>query len=141
MKSGVWVLDHDTGYKNIKRDLVKRYRKEAVQRIWKKAGQHWEVLCRRYAHLPETMKPHTDGQMFRMAAVYMALKEAYPEEALEILADGVEKEGRRIAGLLSGLLHIPGMDYVFMRIFFKNAGSFFWRSTGIWQYKTLHIKG
>lgn len=135
MKSGVWVLDHDTGYKNIKRDLVKRYGKEAVQRIWKKAGQNWEVLCRRYAHLPETMKPHTDGQMFRMAAVYMALKEAYPEEALEILADGVEKEGRRIAGLLSGLLHIPGMDDVFMRIFSKMLDHSFGEAQGFGSIK------
>ena len=81
MKSGVWVLDHDTGYRNIKKDLIKRYGKETVQRIWEKAGANWEELCARYTHLPGKIKQHTDGQMFRMASVYMALKEAYPEAA------------------------------------------------------------
>ena len=50
--------------------------------------------------------------MFRMAAVYMALKEVFPEQALEILGAGVEREGRRIAKMLSRALHIPGMDYI-----------------------------
>ena len=79
MKSGVWVLDHDTGYRNIKKDLMGRYGKETVQRIWEKAGANWEELCARYTHLPGKIKQHTDGQMFRMASVYMAQKEAYPE--------------------------------------------------------------
>ena len=58
MKSGIWVLDHDTGYKNIKKDLIERCGRETVQRIWEKAGRNWEELCARYAHLPEKMKQH-----------------------------------------------------------------------------------
>ena len=130
MKSGVWVLDHDTGYRNIKKDLVGRYGKESVRLIWEKAGGNWEELCARYAYLPKKMKQHTDGQMFRMAAVYMALKEAYPEVALEMLETGVKREGRRIAKLLSCALHIPGMDYVFMRIFAKMLDSSFNEEAG-----------
>ncbi len=135
MKSGVWVLDHDTGFKNMKKDLVKRFGKEVTERIWEKAGQNWEELCSRYAHLPEKVKRHTDGQMFRMAALYMALKETYPEEALEIIDGGVEKEGRRIAKLLSGLLHIPGMDYVFLRVFAKMLDSSFGEAAGFQSTK------
>ena len=130
MKSGVWVLDHDTGYWHIKKDLIKRYGKEKVQKIWEKAGSNWEELCARYAHLPEKTKRHTDGQMFRMAAVYMALKEAYPEIALEILGTGVEREGRRIAKMLFCALYIPGMDYVFLRIFAKMLDSSFNEDAG-----------
>lgn len=119
MKNGVWVLDHDTGYRNLKKDLIKRYGKEVVDQIWTKAGKNWEDLCIRYAHLPKKIKQHTDGQMFRMAAVYMALKEAYPEVALDMLGTAVEREGKRIAKMLSCALYIPGMDYVFLRIFAK----------------------
>ena len=135
MKSGVWVLDHDTGYKNMKKDLIQRYGKETVQQIWEKAGKTWEELCAQYAHLPEKMKQHTDGQMFRMAAVYMALKEAYPEVALEILGAGVEREGRRIAKMLSCALHIPGMDYVFLRIFAKMLDSSYNEDAGFQSTK------
>ena len=135
MKSGVWVLDHDTGYRNIKKDLVGRYGKEQVQQIWEKAGKTWEELCARYAHLPEKMKQHTDGQMFRMAALYMALKEAYPEDALEILGAGVEREGKRIAKMLSCALHIPGMDYVFLSIFAKMLDSSYNEDAGFQSTK------
>ena len=140
MKSGVWVLDHDTGYRNIKKDLVRRYGRETVQRIWEKAGRNWEELCVRYAHLPEKMKQHTDGQMFRMAAVYMALKEAYPEIALEMLETGVEREGRRIAKLLSCVLHIPGMDAVFLRIFAQMLDSSFNEDAGFKSTKLCMSK-
>lgn len=135
MKSGIWVLDHDTGYRNIKKDLIKRYGQETVQRIWEKAGANWEELCARYAHLPVKIKQHTDGQMFRMAAVYMALKEVFPEQALEILGAGVEREGRRIAKMLSRALHIPGMDYVFLRIFTKMLDSSYNEDAGFQSTK------
>jgi len=135
MKSGVWVLDHDTGYRHIKKDLIKRYGKEKVHQIWEKAGSNWEELCARYAHLPEKTKRHTDGQMFRMAAVYMALKEAYPEIALEILGTGVDREGRRIAKILSCALYIPGMEYVFLRIFAKMLDSSFNEDAGFQSTK------
>ena len=135
MKSGVFILNHDTGYRNIKKDLIKRYGKEQVEQLWEKAGKNWEDLCARYAHLPEKMKQHTDGQMFRMAAVYMALKEAYPEAAIEILETGVEREGKRIAKMLSCALHIPGMDYVFLRIFSKMLDSSFNEDAGFQSTK------
>lgn len=124
-----------TGYRNIKKELIKRYGQETVQRIWEKAGANWEELCARYAHLPVKMKQHTDGQMFRMAAVYMALKEVFPEQALEILGTGVEREGRRIAKILSCALHIPGMDYVFLRIFAKMLDSSFNEDAGFQSTK------
>ena len=135
MKNGIWVLDHDTGYRNIKKDLINRYGNETVQRIWEKAGRNLEELCDRYAHLPKKMKQHTDGQMFRMAALYLALKEVIPEQALEILGAGVEREGRRIAKMLSSALHIPGMDYVFLRIFAKMLDSSFNEDAGFQSTK------
>ena len=130
MKNGVWVLNHDTGFKNMKKDLVRRYGKKAAERIWEKAGSRWEALCRQYAHLPKEVKLHTDGNMFRNAAVYMAIKEEYPEDALDILEAGVEKEGKRVAKLLSVLLHIPGMKRVMLAVFAKMLDSFFGEDAG-----------
>ncbi|MBQ8641988.1 MAG: L-2-amino-thiazoline-4-carboxylic acid hydrolase [Clostridia bacterium] len=130
MKSGVSVLNHDTGFKNIKKDLVQRYGREAAARIWEKAGANLEELCGRYAHLPGKVKVHTDGNMFRNAAVYMAIKEEYPADALEILESGVEREGRRVAKILSILLHIPGMKRVMLFVFAKMLDSMFGEEAG-----------
>ena len=135
MKSGVWILDHDTGFKNMKKDLVQRYGKETVQRIWEKAGRNWEDLCNQYAHLPKKVKQHTDGQMFRMAALYMALKETHPEVALEIMGTGVEKEGKRVAKLLSAVLCLPGMERVMLRVFAKMLDSSFGEDAGFKSMK------
>ena len=33
MKSGVSVLNHDTGFRNVNKDLVQRYGKETADRI------------------------------------------------------------------------------------------------------------
>ncbi|MBP3700498.1 MAG: L-2-amino-thiazoline-4-carboxylic acid hydrolase [Lachnospiraceae bacterium] len=125
MKSGVYLLNHDTGFKNMKKDLVKRYGRETTEQIWEKAGRNLEELCVRYAHLPKAVKVHTDGNMFRMAAFYLALKEAYPDDAMEILEIGVEKEGKRVARFLSMLLYLPGMKRMMLFVFAKMLDSFF----------------
>ena len=130
MRSGVSVLNHDTGFRSIKIDLARRYGKEAAERIWKRAGGHLEELCRKYAHLPGEVKVHTDGNMFRNAAVYMAIKEEHPADALEILGSGVEKEGKRVARLLSAALRIPGMKRVMLFVFAKMLDSFFGEEAG-----------
>lgn len=130
MKSGVWILNHDTGFRNIKKDLAERYGREAEQGIWARAGAQLEDLCSRYAHLPKAVKLHTDGQMFRIAAVYMAIKEEYPADAMEILENGVEKEGKRVANLLSAMLCVPGMKRVMLLVFAKMLDGFFGEDAG-----------
>ena len=42
MKRGVAVLNHDTGFRNMKKDLVRRYGKEAADRIWEKPEVIWK---------------------------------------------------------------------------------------------------
>ena len=135
MKSGVWMLDHDSGYRDIKRDLVQRYGKAEAGRIWANAGQRLEGLCARYAHLPEKTKAHTDGQMFRMAALYMALREMHPRDALEILEHGVEREGRKVARLLSVPLRIPGVDRLMLIVFAKMLETSFNEEAGFCSVK------
>ena len=130
MKSGVFILNHDTGFRNMKKDLVARYGKAETDRIWEKAGKNLEDLCQQYAHLPEKIKAHTDGNMFRNAALYMALKEAHPEDALDIMDQGVRKEGARVAGMLSAVLHLPGMKRLMLSVFARMLDSFFGEDAG-----------
>ena len=130
MKSGVFILNHDTGFRNMKKDLEARYGKTETDRIWEKAGKNLEDLCQQYAHLPEKIKAHTDGNMFRNAALYMALKEAHPEDALDIMDQGVRKEGARVAGMLSVILRLPGMKRLMLSVFAQMLDSFFGEDAG-----------
>lgn len=125
IKNGVHTLSHDTGFCNIKKELVKKYGTPVAEQIWQKAGRNLEELSRKYKHLPKAVKLHTDGNMFRNAAVYMAIKEYDPEDALNVLDEGAKKEGARIAKLLSILLHIPGMKSIMLKVFSKMLTSFF----------------
>ena len=135
MKNGVTTLNHDTGFRNMKKDLVQRYGKEAAERIWQKAGQNLEGFCRQYAYLPKEVKLHTDGNMFRNAAMYMAIKEEYPDDALEIMDQGVRAEGARVAKLLSTLLRIPGTKGLMLTVFAKMLDSFFGEAAGFQSTK------
>lgn len=134
VKNGVRTLSHDTGFRNIKKELVKKYGISVTEQIWQKAGTNLEELSRQYEHLPKAVKLHTDGNMFRNAAVYMAIKEYDPEDALNILDEGVKKEGDRVAKLLSILLHIPGLKVVMLRVFSRMLTSFFGEDA---QFKSI----
>ena len=134
VKNGARKLIYDTGFRNIKKELVKKYGNSVAEQIWQKAGTNLEELSRRYEHLPKAVKLHTDGNMFRNAAVYMAIKEYDPEYALSILDEGVKKEGARVAKLLSILLHIPGMKVVMLRVFSRMLTSFFGEDA---QFKSI----
>ena len=134
IKNGARTLIYDTGFRNIKKELVKKYGNSVAKQIWQKAGTNLEELSRQYEHLPKAVKLHTDGNMFRNAAVYMALKEYDPEDALNILDEGVKKEGARVAKLLSILLHIPGLKVVMLRVFSRMLTSFFGEDA---QFKSI----
>lgn len=125
IKNGVRTLKHDTGFCNMKKDLINRYGIEAAEQIWQKAGTNLETFSQQYDYLPKAVKIHTDGNMFRNAALYMAVKEHDSENALAILDEGARKEGARVAKLLSLLLCIPGMKSVMLRVFYKMLDNFF----------------
>lgn len=130
MKSGVYILNHDTGFKNIKKDLLKRYGSETTERIWQRAGANLEELRTRYANLPKEVKVHTDGNMFRNAALYLAIKEEYPDDAMAVLEQGVLAEGVRIAKLFSTIAKIPGAKFIVLPVFSKMLDSFFGEDAG-----------
>ena len=130
MKSGVRILNNDTGFKNMKKELVKRYGRDIAESIWQKAGANLEELSTRYAELPKEVKIHTDGNMFRNAALYMAIKTEYPDEAMEILQDGAKAEGLRMAKLFTAISKIPGVKWLVLPIFSKMLDSFFGEEAG-----------
>ena len=130
MKSGVTILNHDTGFRNMKKELVKRYGKESTECIWQKAGTNLEELNARYVNLPKKVKLHTEGNMFRNAALYMAIKAEYPNDAMEILEQGAKVEGLRIAKLFTKLSKIPGVKSMVLPVFSKMLDSFFGEEAG-----------
>ena len=125
IKDGVRTLNRDTGFRNMKKDLINRYGIEVAEQIWQKAGTNLESLSQQYDYLPKAVKLHTDGNMFRNAAFYMAIKEQDPANALALLEEGAKREGARVAKLLSLLLYIPGMKHVMLLVFSKMLDSFF----------------
>lgn len=119
MKSGTYILNHDTGFRKMKKELVKRYGNESAERIWDRAGANLEELSARYANLPKKIKLHTDGNMFRNASLYMAIRAEYPNDAMEILENGAKEEGLRIAKLFTAISKVPGVKHLVLPIFSK----------------------
>ena len=130
MKSGVYILNHDTGFRNIKKELVKRYGEDIAESIWQRAGANLEELSVRYAELPKEVKLHTEGNMFRNAALYMAIKAEFPEDAMEILERGAEAEGLRVARLFSAISKVPGVKRIVLPVFLKMLDAFLGEEAG-----------
>ena len=130
MKNGETILNHDTGFCNMKKELVRRYGKETTDRIWHRAGKNLESLCCQYDHLPKAVKTHTHGNMFRNAALYLAIKEEYPDDAMAVLEQGAKAEGLRVAKMITALCRIPGMKALVLPILSKVQKSMFGEAAG-----------
>ena len=70
-----------------------------------------------YAALPQGLRPHTDARIFPSAAIYLTAKERLGAQAAYALIEdaAVELTGR-YAKKLAGLMRVPGMRSLFIRI-------------------------
>lgn len=68
--------------------------------------------------------------MFRNAALYMAIKAEYPNDAMGILGQGAREEGLRIAKLFTKLAKIPGVKSMVLPIFSMMLDRFFGEKAG-----------
>ena len=101
----------------IRAEMDKALPKEQSDRLWQKASDRLAEILDRYSSLPKGLRFHTHRYIFPAAAVYLTLKEGIGKEmAYRIIEDAViantEPMGRKIAGMM----RIPGMPALFLRI-------------------------
>ena len=101
----------------IRAELERRMPKEQADALWREATERLASIMARYADLPKGLRPHTDARIFPSAAIYLTAKERLGREAAFDIVEGaaVELTGR-YAKKLAGLMRVPGMRSLFIRI-------------------------
>lgn len=85
--------------------------------LWQKSTEKLASIMARYADLPSGMRSHTDMSIFPSAAIYLTAKECLGEkEAFSVIEDAAVALTARYANKLAGLMRLPGMRGLFIRI-------------------------
>lgn len=100
-----------------KEELYRSFSKEEGDRIWKTVHDRLEGYLEEYADIPEGERMHTDSRIFPMAAIYLSIKDAAGEEfAFDFMERFCIHRCKGLAKILAGLMYVPGMKDLFVRI-------------------------
>ncbi len=99
--------------------------------LWKKATGELDAILGRYSSLPEGVRMHTDSRIFPAAAVYLTVKEELGEkEAFAVVEDAAVQNCAGIRKKLAGLMKIPGMRGLFVKIWDPMTRKIFGENSG-----------
>lgn len=119
------------GYGWLKKTLRRRCGREAAEAVWRRANEELRRLNE--LPIPPQERFHVRGTILPRAAMYRALQEHVPEDAVSLLDETVAHAGRQMSRLLGGLVRLPGMRGAFLRIFAWMARRMFGESAGFGQ--------
>ena len=101
----------------IKAKIERQMSKEQADGLWRQATERLASIMARYADLPVGLRPHTDARIFPSAAIYLTARERLGEDAAYDIIEGAAAElTGRYAKKLAGLMRLPGMRGLFVRI-------------------------
>ena len=101
----------------IKAELDRRLPEEQADALWQKSTEKLASIMERYVDLPKGMRPHTDMRVFPSAAIYLTAKERLGEkEAFSVIEDAAIALTAGLEKKLAGLMRLPGMRGLFIRI-------------------------
>ena len=101
----------------IRSEIERKMPKAQADALWRQATEKLAAILARYADLPEGLRPHTDARIFPSAAIYLTAKERLGQQAAyAVIEDAAVKLTGRYAKKLAGLMRVPGMRGLFIRI-------------------------
>ncbi len=100
--------------KNFKKELSNKLSRDEVESIWKESHHKLAKMLEKYADIPKGVKTHTDNSIFPTAAIYLSLKERYPDAAYDMVKDIMEKDSKKAGAFLAKLSRIPGFNRLFL---------------------------
>lgn len=101
----------------VKEGLYRSLPEEETDRIWKATHDRLEGYLEEYADISDGERMHTDSRIFPFAAMYLSIKESAGEEfAFDLLERFCVHRCAGLSKTISGLLKIPGMKDLFVKI-------------------------
>ena len=101
----------------IRARIERQMGKAQADMLWRQATERLSSIMARYDNLPAGTRPHTDARIFPSAAIYLTAKERLGEKAaLGLIEDAAVELTAGYAKKLAGLMRLPGMRSLFIRI-------------------------
>ena len=122
-----------SGYGWLMKEITRRWGRERMLRIRRRAEEELTALRQACRNLSAGEKQHVHGTILPRAAVYRAMLEEIPADALPLTEEAVRRAGERMSSLLRGLTAVPGMRRVYLRIFTLMAKKMFGPPAGFRQ--------
>ena len=107
--------------------------------VWNRAAVILSEITNRYPPFTKEEYVHTKG-IFNASALYLSLKEATPDKALEIIEEGMASYAKETAKTYQRMVKIPFGKTIFLKGFAKGARTMFGESAGFKQ-KIHHADG
>jgi len=123
-------LKKNSKYPFIRRALKKRYDKAALADVLRRAESHYAALAAKCADATPGEWTHLNNTILPTAAVYTALLETDPANALAVTHEALISLCRMGNRMMQIILRIPGMKGLFMRMLPDMATSLFGRECG-----------
>ena len=100
--------------KLFKKKLSETKSKEDIETIWKESHKRLAKMLEEYKDLPEGVANHTDNFIFPAAAIYLSIKEKYPDEAYGIMKEVMAEKSGKTGAFLAKCTRIPGFRKFFL---------------------------
>ena len=114
MKTAAQILK---GKQAVRAELDARMPKEESDALWEQAERRLAEIRKRYAGVRKGERIHTDRYIFPSAAVYQTVREATDDEtAYAVIENAAVKNSGEVGRKLAGLMRLPGMRGLFVRI-------------------------
>ncbi|MCR5521705.1 MAG: L-2-amino-thiazoline-4-carboxylic acid hydrolase [Lachnospiraceae bacterium] len=104
-------LDKLYMFKGFKKELVTKYGAEAAARIWNKANEEYERLLMKEPDADKSSKSFA----FPAVAIYRAVEEYTPEDALSLTRAFGTKTGLKLKKIFSRITSLPGIPKLMWR--------------------------
>lgn len=115
----------------IKAEMDRQMSRKQSDHLWRKSMKKLGELLEQYKDLPSGVHTHTDNFIFPAAAIYLTAKEHIPaDRAYGIIERSAAANSMAKGEKLAGLMKLPGMSGLFIRMWDPVSRRLFGESAG-----------
>ena len=107
--------------------------------VWNRSAEILSEITNKYPPFSKDEYVHTKG-IFNASALYLSLKEAVPDKALDLMETGMASYAKETAKTYQRMVKIPFGRTIFLKGFAKGARTMFGETAGFKQ-KFYHADG
>ncbi len=118
------------GKKIFKDEIIKRLSSTEGKRIWVDAHKRLYRMYADHQDLPKGVATHTDGFIFPAAAIYLAMKEADPDMAYDVMKKIMAEKSTKTGQKIAKCCKIPGFRKSFLKMWDSLSHKMFGETAG-----------